>query len=186
MPKCKHHKTKFTAKYFNQKYCLEDDECIKAFNEFVKESKEKQKSKQWRKEKKVIKEKLLTKKDYLNILQKVFNTYIRMRDKGKPCVSCDKPYREKDINASHFYSVGAYPNLRFNEDNVHSSCIRCNKDLHGNINEYTLRLPNRIGTERFNKLVEDRNTPLKIDIEEVKELIKIYKEKTKQLICNSK
>lgn len=30
MPRCKYHKTKFKAKYFLQKYCLEDDECIEA------------------------------------------------------------------------------------------------------------------------------------------------------------
>jgi hypothetical protein len=141
----------------------------------------KQRSKEWQKEKKVIKQSLETKKDVLKAAQIVFNTYIRLRDKGKPCISCDKPYREKDINASHFYSVGAYPNLRFNEDNVHNSCIRCNKDLHGNINEYTLRLPNRIGIERYNKLVEDRNKPLKLSFDEAKELIAIYKQKIKEL-----
>ena len=30
MPRCKYHKTKFEAKYFLQKYCLEDDECREA------------------------------------------------------------------------------------------------------------------------------------------------------------
>jgi hypothetical protein len=141
----------------------------------------KQRSKEWNKQKKVIKQSLETKSEVLKTAQIIFNTYIRLRDKGKPCISCDKPYREKDINASHFYSVGAYPNLRFNEDNVHNSCIRCNKDLHGNINEYTLRLPNRIGIERYNKLVEDRNKPLKLSIDEVKELILIYRQKIKEL-----
>lgn len=141
----------------------------------------KQNVKNWKQDKKQLKIKLLTHKDYLNILQKVFNTYIRQRDKGKPCISCDKPYKQNDINASHFFSVGAYPNLRFNEDNVHSSCIRCNKELHGNIKEYDLRLPNRIGTERYNLLLESRNKPLKLSIEEIKELIAIYKQKTKEL-----
>lgn len=140
-----------------------------------------QKSKQWQKDKKVIKEKLMTKKDYLNILQKVFNTYIRLRDKGKHCISCDKQLRQNDINAGHFYSVGAYPNLRFNELNAHNQCIECNLHKHGNVLEYSLRLPNRIGIDNYNLLQENRNTPLKIDIEEVKELIKIYKDKTKQL-----
>jgi len=53
-----------------QKYCLSDDECIKAFNESVKLEKEKQKAKQWQKEKKEIKEKLMTKSDYEKLLQK--------------------------------------------------------------------------------------------------------------------
>ena len=135
----------------------------------------------WQKEKKVLKEKLMTKSDYLNICQKVFNTYIRTRDKGKPCISCDKFLKDNDVNASHFFSVGSSPNLRFNEDNVHSSCIRCNKELHGNIAEYSLRLPKRIGIENFNKLFENRNKLSKLDIEDVKELIYIYRQKIKEL-----
>ena len=138
----------------------------------------------WQKEKKVLKEKLMTKSDYLNICQKVFNTYIRTRDKGKPCISCDKFLKDNDVNASHFYSVGSSPNLRFNEDNVHSSCIRCNKELHGNLIEYAWRLPNRIGLERFNELKHAKNIPALYSIDEVKELIAIYKLKTKELIKN--
>jgi len=181
MPKCQYHKTKFDAKYFNQKFCLSDDECVKAFNESVKLQKEKQKAKQWQKEKKEIKEKLMTKSDYLNIAQKVFNTYIRLRDKDKPCVSCDKPLKPNDINASHYYSVGSSPNLRFNEFNVHNSCIRCNKELHGNIAEYSIRLPLRIGKENFEQLIQDRNKPSLYSINDVKEIISIYKEKIKIL-----
>jgi hypothetical protein len=140
------------------------------------------KANDWQKEKKVLKEKLMTKSDYLNICQKVFNTYIRTRDKGKPCVSCDKFLKENDVNASHFFSVGSSPNLRFNEDNVHSSCIKCNKELHGNIIEYALRLPKRIGIERYNQLVNDRNKPALLTIEDIKELIAIYRVKTKELL----
>jgi hypothetical protein len=139
------------------------------------------KANDWQKEKKVLKEKLMTKSDYLNICQKVFNTYIRTRDKGKPCVSCDKFLKENDVNASHYFSVGSSPNLRFNEDNCHSSCIKCNKELHGNTIEYTLRLPNRIGIERYNQLLNDRNKPALLTIEDIKELIAIYRVKTKEL-----
>jgi len=141
----------------------------------------KQRTKEWQKEKKVIKQSLETKKDVLKAAQIVFNTYIRLRDKNKPCVSCGKKLVGNDVNASHFFSVGAYPNLRFNEDNVHNSCISCNKHKHGNQKEYDLRLPNRIGVERYNKLLEDRHKPLKLSFDEVKELIAIYKQKIKEL-----
>lgn len=40
MPTCRHYKTKFDAKYFNQKFCLSDDECIKAFNDVYNSVKE--------------------------------------------------------------------------------------------------------------------------------------------------
>lgn len=130
---------------------------------------------------KAVKESLMSSSEWLNIAQKVFNTYIRKRDEGKPCISCGKFLRSNDVNASHYFSVGAYPNLRFNEDNVHSSCIKCNKELHGNISEYALRLPLRIGIENYNKILEDRNKPLLLNTEDIKELILIYKQKTKEL-----
>jgi hypothetical protein len=141
----------------------------------------KQRSKEWKEQKKVIKQSLETKSDVLKAAQIVFNTYIRLRDKDKNCVSCDKKLIGNDVNASHFFSVGAYPNLRFNEDNVHNSCISCNQHKHGNQKEYDLRLPNRIGIEKYNKLLEDRNKPLKMSLDEVKELIYIYKQKIKEL-----
>jgi hypothetical protein len=141
----------------------------------------KKQSKDWQNQKKIIKQSLETKSDVLKAAQIVFNNYIRARDKGKPCISCGKVLKENDVNASHFFSVGSSPNLRFNEDNVHSSCIRCNKELHGNSIEYALRLPNRIGVKRYNQLLNDRNKPALLTIDDVKELIAIYKVKTKEI-----
>lgn len=180
MPKCKYHNTKFEAKYFNQKYCLSDDECIKAFNEFVKQEKEKQRSKEWKQQKKEIKQKLETKSEVLKAAQIVFNTYIRLRDKNKNCISCDKKLVGK-YDAGHFFSVGAYPNLRFNENNVHGQCVHCNRDKHGNVKEYDLRLQNLLSKEEYSELLESRNKPLKLTLDEVKELIAIYKQKIKEL-----
>jgi hypothetical protein len=170
--KCLVCKDKFTPKNNTQICC--SGSCAL---EYIK----KQRSKEWREQKKVIKQSLETKSEVLKAAQIVFNTYIRLRDKDKNCVSCDKKLVGNDVNASHFFSVGAYPNLRFNEDNVHNSCISCNQHKHGNQKEYDLRLPNRIGVERYNKLLEDRNKPLKISLDEVKELIYIYKQKIKEL-----
>jgi len=127
---------------------------------------------------KEIKKGLLTHSDYLSALQVVFNKYIRLRDSGKPCVSCGCKVTEG--HASHLFSVGAYPNLRFNEDNVHLSCIECNLHKHGNTHEYMLRLPERIGQDRFNKLLEQRNEPNKLTIAEIKILIEKYKNLCKQ------
>ena len=150
--------------------------------EYVKKQKTKEADKIWNAEKKELKEKLMTKGNYLEIAQKVFNTYIRTRDKGLNCISCDKVLKDNDINASHFFSVGSSPNLRFNEDNVHNSCIRCNKDLHGNLIEYRLRLPFRIGFERLEALEQARNIPALYTVEDIKEITKLYREKTKELL----
>ena len=130
--------------------------------------------KQVKKQVKEMKKGLLTYSDHLNALQIVFNNYIRKRDKGQPCVSC-WAYVDKG-NASHYFSVGAYPNLRFNEFNVHLSCVECNLHKHGNIVEYGLRLPKRIGQDEFDRLILEKDEPLKLTIPEIKTLIQKYKQ----------
>lgn len=127
-------------------------------------------------------EALKTHKDYVQDLQKVFNKYIRERDKNKGCISCSEPLWQKDkFDAGHFYSAGLYPNLRFHEDNVHGQCVHCNQHKHGNIVEYTVRLPYRIGDERFNNLRNMAQQSNKLSIPELKALIIKYKEKYKLL-----
>jgi len=145
------------------------------------------KIKQAEKEKKEIKEKhkeyrekTKTNSDYIKITQQIFNKYIRLRDQNEKCISCDNKLTGK-YDAGHYFSCGAYPALRFNEMNVHASCVRCNQHLHGNISEYTIRLPQRIGAEAYQHLVDNRNQPRKYTSEELKELISIYKEKIKEL-----
>ncbi len=166
--KCKVCKERFTPRFTAMQPTCERPECIIEYKNI-------QQKKDWAVEKKELKEKLMSTADYVQILQKVFNTYIRLRDKDKPCISCGQELKTIG-HASHFYSVGSYPNLRFNEDNVHRSCERCNLHLHGNLVEYALRLPNRIGLDRFNALTEQRNgKPVKLTMDEVKEKIAYYK-----------
>ena len=133
-------------------------------------------------EKKKILEKLETHSDWLRKLQKVFNAYIRERDKNKPCISCQVLLNGRKFDAGHCYSVGAYPNLRFNEDNVHGQCVHCNQHKHGNIHEYMSNLPKRIGVEAFERLQAERSKPLKLSIPEIKELIEVYKQKRKSIL----
>lgn len=178
--KCKHCKIKFEPRYFNQKYCLSDEQCIKSFSESVKIAKEKQKAKQWQKEKKEIKEKLMTKSDYLNIAQKVFNTYIRLRDKDKPCVSCGAI--KYTSSCGHYYSSGKHKNVTFNELNCHAQCwFYCNSSLSGNLIEYRKGLIERIGLEKLEYLDSIAKIEKKYEIEELKEITKEYKEKIKKL-----
>ena len=139
-----------------------------------------QRSKEWKQQKKEIKQKLETKSEVLKAAQIVFNTYIRLRDKGKPCISCGSKLG-KTYHAGHMFSVGSYPNLRFHENNVHGQCIECNLHKHGNVKEYDLRLQNILSKEEYSELLESRNKPLKLTLDEVKELIYIYKQKIKEL-----
>ena len=167
---CKSCKSEFEPLYRNgiviSKFCIP---CLS------KKGKEKQ-DKDWKKEKAIIREKIKTKSDYMRELQRTFNKYIRLRDKGKPCISCGRPLREK-YDAGHCFSVGAYPNLRFNEDNVHGQCVACNQLKHGNVTEYTINLPKRIGYERYGALLDKRKDPKNYSVWDVQEMINVYKEK---------
>lgn len=154
--------------------------CINCAIDYQRLLKKNKEAKESRDKTKVMKEGLLTHKDYLKMLQTVFNTYIRIRDKNQKCISCDCDMQGRKGDASHFYSVGGNSNLRFNELNTHLSCVPCNQFKHGNLLEYAERLPLRIGIENFEKLKQDRNVIVKYSIEELKELIIIYKQKLKQ------
>lgn len=150
---------------------------------FAKITQEKAIEKMQRKAKLIGLEKLKTKSDWLKEVQKEFNKYIRLRDKGKGCISCGT-ISDVKYDAGHFYSVGAYPNLRFNEDNVHKQCSNnCNVHLSGNVHEYRTRLILKIGLKRFEELESQKNVKKHYSIEELKQLKEIYKEKIKQIQC---
>lgn len=80
---------------------------------------------------------------------RIFNKWIRERDRDQPCISCG---RYVTLQAGHFYSAGHYPGLRFDPDNVHGQCLRCNMYLSGNLIEYQNGLLDRIGEQRLAKL----------------------------------
>lgn len=155
-----------------------------SFDCLIKLSKEKVKkdrAKLEREEIKELKSNLLTRSDWLKLLQTVFNTFIRERDKNQPCISCGCKMEGRKGDASHYYSVGNHSGVRFNEDNVHLSCVPCNQHLHGNIAEYSIRLPVKIGLERFSYLEKIRHCEMRLTIPEIQEQIKIYKDKIKSL-----
>lgn len=82
--------------------------------------------------------------------QKSFNEFIRLRDSHLGCVSCDRPHDwHGQWHCGHFKTVGARPDLRFNEDNAAKQCSICNNYLSGNLINYRLELENRIGPDRL-------------------------------------
>ena len=169
MPRCKNCRNKFEPIRFNQKYCLES-ECVKVWVDEVK-------MKDWKKTKAVKKAELMTLSDYIKIAQVTFNKYIRLRDEGNVCISCQKPPKKE--NAGHFFNANNHWNVRFDEDNVHLQCEHCNTFLSGNLLEYQGHLIKKIGTEKYDALVERARKTRKFTIEELKEIIETYKQKIK-------
>lgn len=147
--------------------------CAYKYQSKLSEKKEKEKTLQDKKN-------LLTHKDYLKILQVTFNTYIRKRDELKGCISCGVSLVGKKFDAGHYFSVGGYPNVRFDEMNVHGQCVYCNQHNHGNIHAYSERLPSRIGLCNSEDLkIRAKQEVGKLTIDEIKEKIKEYKLKIK-------
>lgn len=178
--RCKICGDKFEPKYFLQKSCL-NPPCILAWNKKAIEKKQKEDKKKWNRKKKKIKDSLKTKSDYLNELQKIFNQFIRLRDKGSVCISCQKPPKKE--NAGHYRSVGACPELRFEELNVHLQCEHCNTYLHGNAIEYRKNLINKIGLKKVEWIEKDHETK-HYTVPELKEMKKYYRNKINKLKNN--
>ncbi len=176
--RCKNCKEKFEPKAFNQKYCLKE-ECTNIGIKIILEKAKAKKKKDWNKEKKVIKERLKSTADYVKELQTIFNKYIRLRDTGLPCISCNK-YNIKKKNAGHYRSAGGNPELRFEELNVHLQCEYCNTYLHGNLIDYRINLITRIGLDKVEWL-ESKHIPKKYTKNELIEMKELYRNKIKEL-----
>lgn len=170
MKRCKNCKEQFTSYNFLQKFCLKD-ECLKKFVEEVK-------LKAWNKKKTRMIEDLKSVKDYLKLAQQVFNKFIRQRDNGLNCISCNKPCKKE--NAGHYYSQGGHSAVRFNEDNVHLQCEACNSFLSGNLLNYQIGIETRIGGQKLIELQGKAYEVKKWSKDELKEMITKYKNKLKK------
>ena len=104
--------------------------------------------------------------------QKVFNAWIRFRDKDKGCVSCPSPNVD---HASHYVAVGGCSALRFNEINVNGSCAKCNTFLQGNIIGYRKGLIERYSLADVKMLEERRHELKKWTRSELHAIIEKYK-----------
>jgi hypothetical protein len=153
------------------KYCTET-ECLRAFSEEIKQ-------KTWKQTKTRMKNDLKTIQDWLKETQTIFNKYVRLRDSGLNCISCNLPPKKK--NAGHYFSSGGHSNVRFDEDNVHLQCEACNTFLSGNLLNYQIGIEKRIGAQKLIELHERAHLTKKWSVDELKELINIYKKKCAEL-----
>ena len=131
-----------------------------------------------RKETKERKEALKTRSDYMKDAQKAFNAYIRARDADKPCISCGVDLKREAVgggfDCGHYRSVGSAPHLRFDPDNAHGQCKKCNRYLSGNAVEYRRGLFTRLGQTRL-ELLEADQCVRKYTIEGLQMIVKDYK-----------
>ena len=185
MPRCKHCKDKFTPRKFNWKYCHKSECMDIGVSELLSKQREKQ-AKDREEVDKATKEKkerqsLATLR---NGVMTVCHTFIKLRDKGKPCVSCGQPYKP-DHDAGHWKSAKDYSNLRYDERNIHGQCIGCNRFKRGNIEAYNDRIHLRIGThgkEAIEKAATKyKHSGFKWEREKLVAIRTYYREKIKSL-----
>lgn len=116
--------------------------------------------------------------------------YIRLRDIDLPCISCGRYDHEiPDVltggkwDAGHFKTKGAYPELRFEELNIHKQCKSCNggsgrftKKERTVSAQYRKNLIKKIGLENVEWL-EGPHEAKKYTIDDLKQLQDVYRQK---------
>ena len=151
----------------------------------ARQATEKKKAKEAQEDRKKTREKLdamRTKPQLVKLAQIAFNSYIRARDAGKPCICCGKPLgtEPNSFDAGHYRSVGSAPHMRFVEDNVHGQTKYCNNYLASNPVGYRKGLIERIGLVRVEQIESDQ-TVRKYTKEGLQELAKHYNAETRRL-----
>ena len=182
--KCKVCKAAYTKRNPWQVVC-QSTECVITHVERAKSKRERLD----RAETRVKLEALATKPELTAIAQKAFNTYVRARDFGQPCISCGKPLAWGQgatggaCDAGHFLSRGAHVQHSFNLDNCHAQCKRCNDYLKGNSANYRIGLIARIGLERVEALECDHELN-HYSKDDLREIASKYRQLAKQLKGN--
>jgi len=113
-------------------------------------------------------------------LDTVFSKYIRLSNADKngycTCVTCNKTFFWKEIQAGHFMSRKHY-STRWDERNVKPQCVGCNIYNQGQGYLYSLYLGNKLSK----KLLEESRELRKFTNIELEEMIADYSDRLKKL-----
>jgi len=124
-------------------------------------------------------DKAKTRGAHLKELQAAFNSWVRARDAGQPCISCGR-HHQGQLHAGHYRSVGSEPALRFDPDNCHLQCAPCNTHLSGNLIPYRASLIKKIGLERV-EWIEGKHEPKKLALAEIIDMKAYYRARVREL-----
>ena len=113
-------------------------------------------------------------------LDTVFSQYIRLSNADNngycTCVTCNKAFFWKEIQAGHFMSRKHY-SIRWDERNVKTQCKSCNVFRWGEQYKYSLYL----GEKLSKTLLEESREVRKFTNIELEEMIADYSERVKKL-----
>lgn len=113
-------------------------------------------------------------------LDRVFSEFVRREHADRQgyvaCVTCHRKCHWKSMTCGHFVSR-VHLSTRWDPENCHPQCWRCNKDLRGNLSAYSVYLLNRFGTGILHRLEGKKRDKLKLYRADLLALIEIYREK---------
>ena len=113
-------------------------------------------------------------------LDTVFSQYIRLSNADNNgycnCVTCNKAFHWKQIQAGHFMSRKHY-SIRWDERNVLPQCLACNVYRAGEQYKYSLFL----GSELANELYLQSKEIVKFTNSELEDMINDYSERLKKI-----
>jgi hypothetical protein len=131
-------------------------------------------------------EKFKTKAQWIADVQKVFNAYIRERDRDKPCICCGQFFDAKDTitggqwDAGHYLSRGSAAHLRFDERNVHKQLKGHNRPGGTTRGQFRAGMIARLGLAAVEALEADQ-TPRNYTIDDLKRMKAEYAAKLRAL-----
>ena len=196
---CRVCKEKFTPFRFGQVVCTNNNfKCAREYGNNQREKRDAKEKKEFRMETKRLKTEL-NKSNYKHWLKKAqpaFNKFIRIRDKDEPCISCGRTVEQVEAedgwmsrgqwDCGHYLTVGGFPELRFNEDNAHKQCKRCNASSNSfsrkgrtTHDEYRINLIKKIGIDRVER-IEGPHEPKHYSADDLKEKQRFYNAKARE------
>ena len=114
----------------------------------------------------------------------IFSKFIRLRDSDDNgrcrCISCGKPELWKYQEAGHYVKRGNAI-LKYEEINVNSQCVMCNRYKNGNIEGYKSGLIKKYGDQALDVL-NVKSTYHRLSHSDIDEKIEHYKSKIKRML----
>lgn len=178
---CKVCTAEFTPQRMGQKTCA-DPVCRKEWKRQIEREKAEREERRRHKEKLYANRKL---EWHLSRTQDAVNAYVRARDEGKHCITCETVLIKTgrvggDYDAGHCRTVTAAGHLRYDYANIHGQCKHCNNWGAGKQGDYWPALEARIGREECERLRND-NKPHKWTRDELEVIYQDAKCKLKEL-----
>lgn len=111
---------------------------------------------------------------YMKSAVTICHSYIRMRDKGKPCISCGAPWNS-NFQAGHLFSGGGHANVKFNEQNINGQCPKCNGSSSFSQAKYIEEFEKRYSPEEFEILRAEAYEPKRWTSDELQYQMRYYR-----------